>query len=75
MSAAGFDDIESMVHQMTTPVPINESMLKNIGIRKPGHYKRLLMRLTETAIREKREDVNSSMIIWETFNCSISLMD
>ena len=44
---AGYDDVEEMVEQMKSPLPITEESLKNIGVTKPGHCVRLLMRLEE----------------------------
>ena len=37
LSDAGFDDVDSMIEQMRSPLPITEETLKNIGIEKPGH--------------------------------------
>mmetsp|Transcript_33320 Transcript_33320/g.58451 ORF Transcript_33320/g.58451 Transcript_33320/m.58451 type:complete len:300 (-) Transcript_33320:589-1488(-) len=45
----GYDDISSMIDQMHSPLPITEQMLKNIGIDKPGHRVKLLMKLEEDA--------------------------
>lgn len=39
-----------MVSQMETPVPIDVAMLQSIGITKPGHAKRLLMKLEEPSL-------------------------
>jgi hypothetical protein len=44
---AGYDDIEQMVSQMMSGMPITEENLEKIGIDKPGHRKRLLMALDE----------------------------
>jgi len=44
---AGYDDVEEMVEQMRSPLPISEESLRNIGVSKPGHCVRLLMRLEE----------------------------
>lgn len=46
---AGYDDVEEMVEQMKSPMPITEESLKKIGVSKPGHCVRLLMRLEEEA--------------------------
>jgi Ankyrin repeats (3 copies)/SAM domain (Sterile alpha motif)/Ankyrin repeat len=45
----GYDDIEQIVYQMKTALPINQEMLGSIGITKPGHQKRLLAALEEEA--------------------------
>ena len=49
LSEAGFDDVDSMIEQMRSPLPITEETLKNIGIEKPGHCIRLVNRLEEEA--------------------------
>lgn len=46
---AGFDDLEAMLRQMHSPLPINLETLKSIGISKPGHCMRLLIKLEEAA--------------------------
>ncbi|CAG9325167.1 unnamed protein product [Blepharisma stoltei] len=40
---AGFDDFESLISQMNTPLPITADMLDRTGITKPGHQKRILI--------------------------------
>lgn len=45
----GYDDITTMIDQMHSPLPITEQMLKNIGIDKPGHRVKLIMKLEEDA--------------------------
>lgn len=45
----GYDDISSMIDQMLSPLPITEQMLKNVGVDKPGHRVKLLMKLEEHA--------------------------
>ena len=34
---AGYDDIESLLNQMKSPLPVTLSELEKIGIKKPGH--------------------------------------
>ncbi|CAG9332914.1 unnamed protein product [Blepharisma stoltei] len=68
---AGFDDFDSLINQMSTPLPLTAEMLKNIGISKPGHQKRLLFML-EKAKNSPEEFlnnsyVNESIIIESTF--------
>ena len=46
---AGYDDIDSMVHQMVSPLPITLERLRKIGITKPGHRRKLILRLQEEA--------------------------
>jgi hypothetical protein len=44
---AGYDDVDQMVSQMMSGMPITEENLEKIGIDKPGHRKRLLIALDE----------------------------
>lgn len=44
---AGYDDVDQMVSQMMSGMPITEENLNKIGIDKPGHRKRLLVALEE----------------------------
>ena len=44
---AGYDDVEQMVSQMMSGMPITDENLEKIGIDKPGHRKRLLIALDE----------------------------
>lgn len=44
---AGYDDVEQMVSQMCSGMPITEENLQKIGIDKSGHRKRLLAALDE----------------------------
>jgi hypothetical protein len=46
---AGYDDIESMVDQMRSPLPLTESTFQSIGISKPGHVIRIVLKLEEDA--------------------------
>jgi hypothetical protein len=46
---AGYDDIESMVDQMRSPLPITQETLTSIGVHKPGHAIRIVIRLEEEA--------------------------
>lgn len=41
----GFDDLENLVIQMKTPLPLNKDILTIAGITKIGHINRLLMGL------------------------------
>jgi hypothetical protein len=52
---AGFDDLESMLRQMHSPLPINFDTLKSIGIHKPGHCMRLLLKLEEAANQQPKQ--------------------
>lgn len=59
---AGYDDLSAMVEQMHSPIPITVENLTKIGITKPGHRWRLLMRLEEEAgltPRPKYKNMNS----------------
>ncbi|CAG9314017.1 unnamed protein product [Blepharisma stoltei] len=42
---SGFDDLDSLVEQMRTPLPISHDVLTRIGIKKHGHRARILMKL------------------------------
>jgi hypothetical protein len=44
---AGYDDVEQMISQMMSGMPITDENLEKIGIEKPGHRKRLLVALEE----------------------------
>lgn len=45
LTHSGFDDFESLVKQMSTPLPLTQETLKDIGINKPGHQNRILFML------------------------------
>lgn len=47
---AGFDDVQAMITQMSTPIPLCIELLQKIGIEKIGHTKRLLMKLEEPGL-------------------------
>ena len=49
MCEAGYDDVSSMVNQMTGPLPINDEDLKQSGISKIGHRLRIIMKLEQDA--------------------------
>ena len=49
MIDAGYFDVEVMVRQMNGPMPLSERNLKDIGIKKPGHRRYLLIKLEEEA--------------------------
>ncbi len=44
---AGYDDIESMLEQMKSPLPLTEETFRAIGIKKPGHIVRIALKLEE----------------------------
>jgi hypothetical protein len=46
---AGYDDIESMVEQMRSPLPLTEDTFRSVGVSKPGHVIRLVLKLEEDA--------------------------
>ena len=58
--AAGFDNFDSMLEQMNSPMPINEAVLRKCGITKPGHQKRLLVRLWRFATGQLAEEETQS---------------
>jgi SAM domain (Sterile alpha motif) len=45
----GYYDVDVMVRQMNGPMPLSERNLKDMGIRKPGHRRYLLIKLEEEA--------------------------
>ncbi|CAG9327764.1 unnamed protein product [Blepharisma stoltei] len=47
---AGYDDIKQMCEQMRSSMPLNDEILKEIGVKKPGLRKRLLAALDEDAL-------------------------
>mmetsp|Transcript_19195 Transcript_19195/g.35080 ORF Transcript_19195/g.35080 Transcript_19195/m.35080 type:complete len:457 (-) Transcript_19195:511-1881(-) len=51
---AGFDDLDAMIRQMHSPLPINLETLKSIGVTKPGHCMRLLLKLEEAAVQRPK---------------------
>ena len=44
---AGYDDLNAMQDQMETPMPITPELLREVGITKVGHAKRILMKLAQ----------------------------
>ena len=44
---SGYDDLEELINQMKSPLPISDASLRSIGISKPGYRARLLMKLEE----------------------------
>ena len=49
LEAAGYDDVEAMIEQMRSPLPLNEDNMREIGVIKPGLCARLIYRLEEEA--------------------------
>ena len=49
LEAAGYDDVEAMIEQMRSPLPLNEENMRAIGVIKPGLCVRLIYRLEEEA--------------------------
>ena len=47
LMAAGYDDLDQMIAQMMSGIPITEESLVKIGIKKSGHRLRLLAALDE----------------------------
>ena len=45
----GFDDINLIISQMKTGLPINDDVLREIGIEKPGDRAKILIRIQEVA--------------------------
>ena len=42
LSDAGLDNVETLLNQVTSKIPLTESQLQSIGVKKPGHCVRLL---------------------------------
>ncbi|OMJ74274.1 hypothetical protein SteCoe_26827 [Stentor coeruleus] len=64
----GFDDMDLIVYQMSSPLPITHDILESIGIIKHGHRARILMKLEQTAdvvIANKTQDKNTIDVEWE----------
>lgn len=47
MCDAGYDDIDSIINQMRSPLPMTIEELTKIGIKKPGHRYRIVIKLEE----------------------------
>lgn len=59
----GFDDMDMMIFQMTSTLPITHEVLEGIGIVKHGHRARLLMKLEQTAgVQNLNKPQNKSAI-------------
>lgn len=69
----GYDDIESLVKQMRSPLPVSLNELAKIGISKPGHRYRMLMRLEEDSgvhcKRPIKRPYESGQVFWKC--CSV----
>ena len=42
---AGFDDLNALIMQAKSKVPITRELLSKIGVTKPGHQMRILVKL------------------------------
>ena len=42
---AGFDDLNALIMQAKSKVPITRELLNKIGVTKPGHQMRILVKL------------------------------
>ncbi|OMJ72035.1 hypothetical protein SteCoe_29619 [Stentor coeruleus] len=62
----GFDDMDMMIFQMTSIMPITHEVLEEVGIAKHGHRARLLMKLEQIAgvqdHNKPQNKVNKSII-------------
>lgn len=47
LSEGGFDDIQALIAQMKSSMPVTDEMLRKINIEKPGHRARILVKLEE----------------------------
>ena len=66
---SGFADIGHLVFLMHTNYPINDNILKQIGINKIGHRQRILLKLKEES---KNAMKNISFIITENESNNIA---
>ncbi|OMJ95764.1 hypothetical protein SteCoe_843 [Stentor coeruleus] len=57
--AAGYDDLQQISMQMQSKMPVTEQSLMEIGIKKPGHRKRLMLALEEFINPVVRKNGNS----------------
>lgn len=46
---SGYDDLDALIEQMRSPLPLSEENLKEAGVDKPGYRVRLMMKLEEEA--------------------------
>lgn len=46
---SGYDDLDALIEQMRSPLPLSEENLKEAGVDKPGYRARLMMKLEEEA--------------------------
>jgi ankyrin repeat protein len=62
----GYDDLNMLVNQMKSNMPINQESLKRIGIKKPGHRIILLAKLEDETRKKPRMSNAKSMnrITW-----------
>jgi hypothetical protein len=66
--AEGFDDMDLMAFQMSSPLPITHEVLENVGIGKHGHRARILMKLEQAAgvvVSDKAQSNNGTDAGWE----------
>jgi hypothetical protein len=64
---AGYEDVQIMVNQMKSPLPISDKNLREIGICRPGHRRLMVIKLEEEAGFPKRvmhsfKEKNSSLL-------------
>ena len=56
---AGFDDLNQLIKQMKSCIPLTENTLIKIGMNKPGHRRRLLAGLDGLANKEENSKIFS----------------
>jgi ankyrin repeat protein len=69
--AAGYDDLKQIQQQMKSKMPINENALIDIGIKKSGFRKRLMMAL-ETLAEVIEQKPNAKMNPFRCCNVEVS---
>lgn len=60
----GFDDLDMLIESIQAESPLNEEILKQIGIGKLGHRLRLLSKLEECLISSRYSINNTSNSVW-----------
>lgn len=58
---AGYDDLNQMIKQMKSNIPLNERCLIKIGMKKVGHRRRLLFNLAALACRNEEPGIFNSI--------------
>jgi hypothetical protein len=69
----GYDDVEAMISQMRSRMPITRKTLREIGVEKPGYVARILAKLEDESVgkttRRRRRSIPSSKTNSNPFAC------